>query len=104
MRRARERARASSGCTTLPTIGKTRVRTTKPSSSKSSTMPTSNWGILLFVRIKLAMPEPQFSIPLPKHGGYKSLLRVAALYKLECREYDDCFGEQRVGLFTRHTT
>lgn len=50
------------------------------------------------------MPEPQFSIPLPKHGGYKSLLRVAALYKLECREYDDCFGEQRVGLFTRHTT
>jgi len=49
------------------------------------------------------MPEPQFSIPLPKHGGYNSLLRVAALYKLECREYND-YGEQRVGLFTRRTT
>ena len=55
------------------------------------------------IRIKLVMPEPQFSIPLPKHGGYNSLLRVAALYKLECREYND-YGEQRVGLFTRHTT
>ena len=43
--------------------------------------------------------NPQFSIPLPKSGDFRSLQRVAALYGLVCKEYTD-LGEARVGLFT----
>ena len=50
--------------------------------------------------VNMPQPQPQFSFPLPASGRYDSAKRVAEVYNMECRVYDE-FGEKRVGLWPK---